>query len=347
MSVNRLQGESRRFLLVTKNRSRIVPRGNWKSVVTAERTCLHEPVMAGEAIDLLVVRENGIYVDGTLGTGGHAQAILERLGERGLVVGIDRDGESLTLANERLARWRNRCWLASGNFAAMAQIIRAEMKIRAVDGVLLDLGVSSAQFEDGRRGFSFMKEAPLDMRMDSNQDLTAADLVRSLNPGELADLIRRFGEERFARRIAREIVKERANRDNPTTLWLADLVSRVKGGRRGGIHPATRTFQALRMEVNREIEHLRVGLEQGIALLKRGGRMVVISYHSIEDRCVKEVFRKHVGSYESMQAGGRRWTGIPPAVEWVRKKPLTPSKQEVAANPRARSAKLRAIERTQ
>lgn len=313
--------------------------------VHGERVHMHKPVMVDEVVDLLVVRENGVYIDGTLGTGGHAQTILERLGPEGRLMGIDRDAEALSVARRRLAPWQARCSCERGNFADLIDL--ADRRgICAVDGVLLDLGMSSVQLDEADRGFSFMQDGPLDMRMDRAQELTAADLIRSLTVEELGDLIRTFGEEPLARRIARAVAGDRGNRSVLTTRWLADLVVRVRGGWRGGNHPATRTFQALRMSVNREMECLGRGLEQGIALLKRGGRMAVISYHSLEDRCVKQAFGRHVGRLESQAAGGRLWTGARPVVAWVNRKPVTASRREIMDNPRARSAKLRVIERT-
>ncbi len=305
---------------------------------------MHKPVMEDEVVGLLAVREGGTYIDGTLGTGGHARAILERLGPAGRVLGIDRDAEVLPLARQRLAPWRSQCSCACGNFADLVEVA-GRLGIDAVDGVLLDLGISSVQLDEAERGFSFTQDGPLDMRMDRTQEVTAGELVRSLTVEELADLFRTLGEEPFARRIARAVVSDRGCQAVLTTRWLADLVLRVKGGRRGRHHAATRTFQALRMAVNREIECLEKGLEEGIRLLKRGGRMAVFSYHSLEDRSVKQVFGRHVGRLESQQAGGRSWTGTRPVVAWVKKRPLTASKQEVADNPRARSAKLRVIER--
>ncbi len=305
---------------------------------------LHKPVLVREAVKLLVVDPNGTYFDGTLGAGGHSSEILKQLGADGRLVGIDRDAEILSAAGRRLSAWKTQCEFVQGNFAMLGEIA-AVLEICAADGVLLDLGMSSFQLDDAGRGFSFMQEGPLDMRMDRRQKLTAEALVRETGERELADLIRTLGEERFARRIAMEMIRDRVGRERLTTGWLADLVCRVKGGRRGGIHPATQVFQALRIAVNAEMENLENGLDQGIRLLKPGGRMVVISYHSLEDRRVKMTFTEHVGRLESQHGGGRRRIGALPAVAWLVKKPLMASDDEILENYRARSAKLRAIER--
>ncbi len=312
----------------------------------AEDKLLHKPVMVHEAVELLVIDGSGTYFDGTLGAGGHSLEILKRLSLGGRLVGIDRDKEILSAAGERLAQWQwqGQCSLVHGNFGALGDVA-AGLGIQAADGILLDLGMSSVQLDEAGRGFSFMHDGPLDMRMDRGQDFTAEDLVRSADEEELGDLIWTLGEERFARRIAREIVRDCPHRESLTTGWLADLVCRVKGGRRGSIHPATRVFQALRMAVNGELDNLERGLEQGLELLNPGGRMVVISYHSLEDRRVKRIFGEHAGVFESLQAGGRRRVGSHPAVTWLVKKPLMASSDEISENYRARSAKLRAIER--
>jgi len=217
--------------------------------------------------------------------------------------------------------------------------------IRKVDGVLLDLGVSSDQLDCAERGFSFDRDGPLDMRMDAKSKPTAADIVNTAPEGELADLLWRWGEERRSRRIARAIVHERGRGRIDSTLALARVVTTAVGGRRGKRHPATRTFQALRMAVNEELKCLEAGLEAGIDLLKEGGRIAVISFHSLEDRVVKECFRRHAGRFESLAAGGEEWRGTLPALELVNRRPTRPSGAEMAANPRSRSAKLRVAER--
>lgn len=290
------------------------------------------------------LRKGGVYVDGTLGSGGHAGAVLERIGPDGFLLGIDRDAAAVERSKARLAGWGARCRVVQGNYADMGEIAGG-LGIKAVDGILLDVGFSSDQIEQAERGFSFMNDGPLDMRMDPSQGMTAADFVNRAGEQMLIDVLREYGEEPSARRIAGAIVEGRKTRPFSTTLQLAQTVEQATGGRRGRIHPATRTFQALRIEVNGELENLRRGLECGVALLKQGGRFGVISFHSLEDRIVKRFFVSHAGRWESLQAGGRKWVGEEPAVGFVNKKPAIASDEENAENPRARSAKLRVVER--
>ena len=304
---------------------------------------MHTPVMVQEILTSLAIRPDGTYVDGTVGGGGHARAILERLGPRGLLLALDRDASAIALAREVLADWSAQCCFEQGNFADLKPLAERH-GFQAVDGVLLDLGMSSFQVDQAGRGFSFMQDGPLDMRMDLRQPTTAAHLVASLDEEELAGLIRSLGDEPAARRIARAIVRERRQGAIQTTGRLAELVARVLGVR-GRIHPATRTFQALRMAVNRELESLAGGLEAAISLLKPGGRLAVLSYHSLEDGCVKRTGKAHIGRWLSLPAGGERREGIPPLVRWITRKPLTASPEEILRNPRSRSAKLRVIER--
>lgn len=306
---------------------------------------MHEPVLLKEVVELMGIRAGGQYVDGTVGGGGHASAILERAGVEGRLLGIDRDADALARAGETLGAGGPRCVLEHGNFADMIEIAQRH-GIERVDGVLLDLGMSSHQVDDPARGFSFQQDGPLDMRMDRTQDLTAARLVNELDEASLANLLWRLGEESASRRIARAIAEARGVRRIETTGRLAEIVGEAQGGRRGRIHPATRTFQALRMAVNREIESLERGLEAALRLVATGGRVAVISFHSLEDRTVKHGFARHAGRWESLPAGGRQWVGERPAVRWITRKPVTPSEEELARNPRARSAKLRIVERT-
>ena len=306
---------------------------------------MHRPVLVREMLDLLAVRRGGTYVDGTVGSGGHAAALLEQIGPAGTLIGIDRDSAAIGRATERLQDYPGRCRLVHGNYADMAAIA-ASMGVDQVDGILLDLGVSSEQLETPERGFSFMDDGPLDMRMDTSDGETAAELVNRLSQAELGELIRCLGEEPMARRIAAAVVRDRSLSPIAGTGRLAATVAGVAGRRRGRIHPATRTFQALRMAVNDEQKHLRAGLAAGLDLLNVGGRMAVISFHSIEDREVKTFFRRHAGRWESLQSGGRKWIGEKPRVTLVTRKPAGPSEQEIADNPRCRSAKLRVAERT-
>ena len=305
---------------------------------------MHVPVMLNETLDLLVTNRAGTYIDGTLGRGGHAAEILKRLSPEGRLIGLDRDLEAIEQTREILKPFGERAIRIHGNFADMKELCR-QIGVTEVDGVLLDLGVSSPQLNVAERGFSFAKDGPLDMRMDRTQSRSAADLVNEDDEETLANLIYRFGEERDSRRIARAIVLERQHGRIERTLKLAEIVERAKGGRRGSTHPATQTFQALRMAVNAELESLDAGLEAGLSMLRDGGRMTVITFHSLEDRPVKEFFKRHTVKRESLQQGGEKLIYEEPAVRLLTKKPLTASKQELMNNPRARSAKLRAVER--
>ena len=305
----------------------------------------HQPVLVEETLDLLAVRSDGIYVDGTLGSGGHSLRILERLGPDGLLLGVDRDPAAVERSRARLSPYSDRCRLVHGNFSDLRALAQRN-GVEAADGVLLDLGVSSEQLAVAERGFSLMRDGPLDMRMDPTGDVTAADIVNGWAPAELERILIAYGEERQARRIVRRIVEVRRRRPLTTTLQLAELVADAKGGRQGKIHPATQVFQALRMAVNREAECLARGLESGLALLKPGGRMAVIAFHSVEDRAVKQCFKAHAGFNESLPGGGVRRRVVAPEVRGVTRKPVIPGEGERAGNPRARSAKLRVAERT-
>lgn len=306
---------------------------------------MHISVLLSETLDLLVTNPSGTYIDGTLGRGGHSQEILKRLNPEGRLIGLDRDLEAIEQTKEVLKPFGEQMQRLHGNFADMKELCE-QVGVMEVDGVLLDLGVSSPQLDVAERGFSFGKDGPLDMRMDCTQGRSAADWVNEEDEQILADVIFRFGEERDSRRIARAIVQAREGRRIERTLELADIVERAKGGRRGAAtHPATKTFQALRMAVNAELESLEQGLEAGLDMLKEGGRMAVITFHSLEDRMVKECFRRHTVKRESLQQGGEKLIYDEPAVRLINKKPLTASKEELTENPRSRSAKLRVAER--
>lgn len=305
---------------------------------------MHIPVMVRETIDLLKVVPKGIYVDATFGRGGHSGAILEKLDSDGRLLAIDRDAAAFEGALDKLAGFRAQLDLRQANFCELGEVA-SDLNISAADGVLFDVGFSSTQVDDPQRGFSFMNEGPLDMRMDTSQDLRASDLVNNLDEKELADTIYKYGEERSSRRIARAIVRERRQGPIESTLQLAELIERANPRRGARIHPATRTFQALRIAVNRELECLEKGLEAALSLVRPGGRVVVISFHSLEDRLVKRLFKRHKPKEQSLQAGGVREIYDEPAVDWVVRKPLTASEEEKAENSRARSAKVRAVER--
>ena len=296
----------------------------------------HIPVLLSETIDGLAVRAGGRYVDGTLGRAGHAKEIIARGGE---VLGIDRDEQALreigTLAGLTAVRGRH------GDLRRIAN----ENGWQEVDGILLDLGVSSPQLDEAGRGFSFLREGPLDMRMDRSRELTAAQLVNGGDAEALADIFRKWGEEPQARRIARAIAaRVGEGRRFTMTTELADFIERLVG-RHGGHHPATRVFQALRMAVNDEEGELDAALSDGLGLLRPGGRFAVITFESITDRIVKRFFASHVGKMRSLQEGGARWEGELPRVRAVTGKPVVASPHEAESNPRSRSAKLRIVEK--
>lgn len=303
----------------------------------------HLPVMPAEVLSYLAPRPGGIYLDGTVGGGGHAAQILEASSPDGLLIGFDRDPEALRAATERLAPYGSRVRLVQRNFVTLTETL-TEMGVTAIDGILLDLGVSSYQLDTGERGFSFQQDAPLDMRMDPSSGETAADLVNGLPERELARIIREYGEERWAVRIAAFIVKARATAPIETTLQLVDIIKgaipRAKWEER--LHPATRTFQALRIAVNRELESLDEGLAAGVRLLNRDGRVVVISFHSLEDRIVKHSFRQLAQGCICPKSLPRCVCNNRPQLQVLTGKPVMAGEAEVAANPRARSARLRA-----
>lgn len=305
---------------------------------------MHVPVLLNETLDLLVTDPAGTYIDGTLGRGGHSTEILKRLSPEGRLIALDRDVEAIRQTEELFKPFGERVQRLHGNFADMKALC-GQIGVTEADGVLLDLGVSSPQLDVAERGFSFGKDGPLDMRMDRTQRRSAADWVNDEDEQILADVIYRFGEDRDSRRIARAIVRARENGRIERTLELAEIVEKAKGGRRGPTHPATKTFQALRMAVNAELESLEQGLEAGLSMLREGGRMAVITFHSLEDRMVKEFFKRHTVKRESLQQGGERLIYDEPAVRLLNRKPLTATQEECSENPRSRSAKLRVAER--
>jgi 16S rRNA (cytosine1402-N4)-methyltransferase len=299
--------------------------------------------MLVEVLDALRPRDGGLYVDGTVGGGGHAAAILRASAPGGRVIGFDRDAAAIEAAGKRLAEFADRFELRRGNFAELAERIERG----SCDGVLLDLGVSSPQLDEAERGFSFQQEGPLDMRMDTRQAVTAADLVNQLGERELAEIFREFGEEPQAARFARAIVRER-RQGFQTTTELARLIERLSPRRGKKRHPATRVFQALRMAVNDEGRSLRSGLAAACTCLRPGGRMAVITFHSLEDRIMKEFGREKTRDYtfEGQVDVPELRKPRTPEMKWVQRKALQPSEGEVSANPRARSAQLRVLEKT-
>jgi len=306
----------------------------------ATLTFVHRPVMVQEVLWALAVRPGGFYIDGTVGEGGHAEAIL-RAAPGVRLLGIDLDPQALEVARARLSPFGDAVILVEGNYREMAQICR-ERGLGPADGILLDLGLSSFQLAQEGRGFSFQRDDPLDMRYSPRQSLTAATIVNTYSEEELAEILWRYGEERRSRRIARRIV---ASRPITTTLQLAQIVEQAVGGAQGRLPPATRTFQALRLAVNQELLNLEAALPQAHGLLGVGGRLVVISYHSLEDRIVKGFIGR-----EARDCLCPPWVpvcrcGHKATLRPLTRRALTPSPQEVAENPRSHSARLRAAEK--
>jgi 16S rRNA (cytosine1402-N4)-methyltransferase len=304
---------------------------------------VHQPVLLKEVIQALRPHSAGVYVDGTIGAGGHAAALLTASAPHGQLFGFDQDKNALDIAKQRLAEFGNRVHLLHANFDQL-QRLATQRHFPPIDGILLDLGVSSMQFDRPERGFSFQADGPLDMRMDETGGQTAADLVNHLPERELADLIYRYGEERRSRPIARAIVKARPLR---RTTELAQVVAGAKAGKGGHqtkIHPATRTFQALRIAVNDELGALERALPQAINLLKAGGRLAVISFHSLEDRIVKQYFKRESQDCICPPEQPVCTCRHKATIYIITKRPIMPSSAEVNVNPRARSAKLRVVE---
>ena len=307
---------------------------------------LHVPVLLKEGVDHLQPRSGGTYVDGTLGSAGHAFEILKASAPSGRLIGLDRDDEAIAMARERLAPFGSRAKVLHENFSRLEGVLD-ELMIDSVDGIFLDLGVSSMQFDQAERGFSFEADATLDMRMDRSQEETARDLVNSWPRGDLVALFRTFGEGRSAGRIASAIVRARNLHPIRTTSELSRIVSQSVSWESKGrkIHPATRVFLALRAQVNQELQQLETFLESCPDRLRPGGRIGVISFHSLEDRLVKQAFRKHAKPCTCPP--GLPWCscGTVPRLRVVTTSPLRPSLEEERRNPRSRSAKLRVAER--
>jgi len=294
----------------------------------------HRPVLLPEVLEYLRCQPGKVYVDGTVGSGGHARAMMERSSPTGKLIGLDWDEQAIRRSQENLAVFGERVELQKENFKDLKAVLKL-LSIVGVDGILLDLGLSTEQLEDRERGFSFRWEAPLDMRMSRDGKITARDLLQVLSVSEMSEIFRQYGEERWANRIARAIVRRRQIKPLRTTRELVEVIEKSVPGRRGRIHPATRTFQALRIAVNDELNNLKAFLAQSAELLLPGGRLCIISFHSLEDRIVKEHFRRWA----------RGEGGEPPHFRILTPKPAVPSAEEVLANPRSRSAKLRAIEK--
>lgn len=302
----------------------------------------HSPVLLREVLDLLHPQPEGFYIDATIGLGGHAEAILEAAGSRGELLGIDRDEDALSIASQRLARFRGRYHIVHANFADLKEIAR-QRGFTECDGILADLGVSSLQLEKAERGFSFQKDGPLDMRMDHDLALTADEVVNQYPEKDLANLIFQFGEERRSRPIARAIVRSRPIHG---TRVLASVIAKAVHSRsRERIHPATRTFQALRIFVNDELGKIAPFIQSAVDLLKVGGRMAIISFHSLEDRIVKETFRSLTQECSCFSGVLRCECGRRKVLKLLTKKSVRATEEEVHVNPRSRSAKLRAAEK--
>ncbi|MGD9850545.1 MAG: 16S rRNA (cytosine(1402)-N(4))-methyltransferase RsmH [Nitrospirales bacterium] len=294
---------------------------------------VHNPVLVEEICQWINPHPWGVYVDCTLGLGGTTRRILDIAGNNAVVIGLDRDSEAIALSKNTLKIYGNAIRFYHGNFSHLGDFIN-KSGFHEVDGIVFDLGVSSWQLDQPERGFSFMQDGPLDMRMDNTQRMTAEGLVNQIPEKELADLIFQYGEERFSRRIARGVVRARTLNPIKTTRALVKVIEDSVPGvyRRGRLHPATRTFQAIRIAVNQELDILEGALQSAVNFLKVGGRLCVVSFHSLEDRIVKHTFRAMAGKEQGM-------------VRILTKKPLLPSEAEVHRNPRARSAKLRVAER--
>ncbi|MBU5487569.1 16S rRNA (cytosine(1402)-N(4))-methyltransferase RsmH [Clostridium sp. MSJ-8] len=305
----------------------------------------HVSVLLNECLEALDIKENGIYVDCTLGGAGHSSEILKRLSNKGTLVGIDQDTDALKAAGERLKQYNNVRYVHN-NFYNIDSILE-ELNIPKVDGILMDLGVSSYQLDEAERGFSYMKDAPLDMRMNKDNDFSAYDVVNNYSEEELYRIIKDYGEERFAKRIANFIVNRRKEKAIETTLELVDIIKAAipAKARRDGPHPAKRTFQAIRIEVNSELTILNKAIEDGVNRLNEGGRMAIITFHSLEDRIVKLKFRELANPCTCPKEFPICVCGKKPLVKLVSRKAIEPSKEEVDENPRSRSAKLRVIER--
>ncbi len=302
---------------------------------------MHKPVLLKEVLDNLLTSKSGIYVDATVGTGGHAEAIVSKLEPQGRLIGVDRDGSLLKIAEKRLEKFKDQVKLAHLCFSRLKDFVLA-LRIKEISGFLFDLGVCSLHLDDAQRGFSFQWDGPLDMRMDLSQSKTAAFVVNDFSLSDLTRVLFEFGQERSSRRIAKAIVRQREKMKISTTFELRRLVE-SKADPRYRIKSLARVFQALRMEVNDELEELRKGLEQAVGLLAPEGRLCVISYHSLEHRLVKDRIKRRTGNSVFPQEYPRPVSGRPNDRETLRmvtKRPIVPSAQEIKENPRARSAKL-------
>ena len=305
----------------------------------------HISVLLNESVDALELKDNGIYADGTLGGGGHSEEILKRNSSLRLI-GIDRDTEAIAAAGKRLTPYSDRITLVNSNFANIKEVLQ-NLGVEKIDGAVLDLGVSSYQLDNAERGFSYMKEARLDMRMNQNDTKSAYDVVNTYDKNSLCDIFYRYGEEKWSKRIAEFIVKRRETKPIETTKELADIISAAvpAGARDRGSHPAKRVFQAIRIEVNGELEILKNAITDFVSCLNKGGRLAIITFHSLEDRIVKQCFSELAAGCTCPKDFPVCVCGKQPAVKIITKKPLLPSEEEQTYNSRSKSAKLRVIQK--
>lgn len=306
----------------------------------------HTSVLFDECMEGLNIRPDGIYVDGTLGGGGHSEGICRRLGKQGLLIGIDRDRDALSAAEKRLSDYPCRKVFIQSNYSDIKDVL-AELEIESIDGALLDLGVSSFQLDNPERGFSYMQEAPLDMRMSQDDDFTAYDVVNTYNADELKNIIYKYGEERWASRIADFVVKARKDKPIETTGQLVDIIKAAipASARRDGPHPAKRTFQAIRIEVNDELGQLERAVDEFCDVLAPGGRLCIITFHSLEDRIVKDIINRRINPCTCPKEFPVCVCGKIGDIKKKSNKPIAPTAAEIENNPRARSAKLRIAEK--
>lgn len=306
----------------------------------------HVSVLLKETVDNLIWKDSGIYVDGTLGGGGHAEEILKRLGSDGKLIGIDRDEEALKAASLRLSRFKEKLTLVHSNFSSIKNVLQ-EIGVGKIDGMMMDLGVSSPQLDNPERGFSYMNDAPLDMRMDKDSPLTAGEIVNHYTEDELRIIIQEYGEEKWASRIAAFIVRARESKPISSTFELVEIIKNAipASARREGPHPAKRTFQAIRIAVNRELDEIENAIPHIVDILNPGGRLCIITFHSLEDRIVKESFRRMANPCTCPPELPVCVCNKKPEIRIVTRKPIIPCSNEVEQNPRSRSAKLRVAEK--
>lgn len=306
----------------------------------------HTSVLFEECMEGLNIRPDGIYVDGTLGGGGHSEGICKRLGEKGMLIGIDRDRDALTAAEKRLEAYPCQKVFVQSNYSDIKDVL-ADLEIDSIDGALLDLGVSSFQLDNPDRGFSYMQEVPLDMRMSQDDDFTAYDVVNTYDADELKNIIFKYGEERWASRIADFIVKARKDKPIETTGQLVDIIKAAipASARRDGPHPAKRTFQAIRIEVNDELGQLEKAVDEFCDVLSPGGRLCIITFHSLEDRIVKDIINKRINPCTCPKEFPVCVCGKVGDIKKKSNKPIAPTAEEIERNPRSRSAKLRVAEK--